>query len=164
MLVYKKMELNRLKYPAKLCQESESDSANATTAGPAKYTEFSKTTGITTNRGQSTLQMNLSEKKVRNPEFVALIPCLTAKLLDFGKDRGWDKYDLPRNLMLALIGEVGELTVLFQFKPDASAEMTIEDIDKAGQEIADVTIYLLKLAHVCSFSFTNSDVDSTCSR
>jgi NTP pyrophosphatase (non-canonical NTP hydrolase) len=35
-------------------------------------------------------------------------------LRDFAAARDWDQYHTPRNLLLALTGEVGELAELFQ--------------------------------------------------
>ncbi|GBM80878.1 hypothetical protein AVEN_227225-1, partial [Araneus ventricosus] len=34
----------------------------------------------------------------------------------FVKDRNWDQYHQPRNILLALVGEVGELAELFQWR------------------------------------------------
>ena len=58
----------------------------------------------------------------------------------------------PRNLVLALIGEFGESAELFQWKGDGNFVMTEDELDKVGQELADITIYLLRLAHVCSIN------------
>jgi dCTP diphosphatase len=55
--------------------------------------------------------------------------------------------------MLALTGELGELAEIFQFKGDDEEQsLSLEEQDKVGQEIADVTIYLLRLADVCEVS------------
>lgn len=46
-----------------------------------------------------------------------------------------------------MIGELGELAELFQFKgDDGELDLTKAELDKTGQEVADVTIYLLRLA------------------
>lgn len=34
----------------------------------------------------------------------------------FVNERNWEQYQTPRNLLLALVGEVGELAELFQWK------------------------------------------------
>ena len=78
-------------------------------------------------------------------------------LRQFAKERLWDRYHTPRNIVLALMGEFGELAELFQWSGDESdqsaglldIEWSAEEVDKVGQEIADVTIYLMRLADVC---------------
>ncbi|KAB0366234.1 hypothetical protein FD754_010390 [Muntiacus muntjak] len=37
---------------------------------------------------------------------------------EFAAERDWEQFHQPRNLLLALVGEVGELAELFQWKPD----------------------------------------------
>lgn len=36
----------------------------------------------------------------------------------FSKDRDWDKHHIPRNVLLAMMGEVGEVAELFQWRQD----------------------------------------------
>lgn len=94
----------------------------------------------------------------------ATIEGVTLLLRQFAKDRLWDKYHTPRNIALAIMGEFGELAELFQFRGDKSIDearpdnqsaglididWSAEEVDKVGQEIADVTIYLMRLADVC---------------
>lgn len=79
-----------------------------------------------------------------------LVPALTARTRQFAIDRDWLRYHSPRNLLLALLGELGELAEIFQFKgDDEDQSLSMEERDKVGQEIADVTIYLLRLADSC---------------
>ncbi|XP_076364421.1 dCTP pyrophosphatase 1-like isoform X2 [Tachypleus tridentatus] len=35
---------------------------------------------------------------------------------EFSQERNWDQYHQPRNLLLALMGEVGEVSELFQWR------------------------------------------------
>ena len=77
------------------------------------------------------------------------IPMLTSVIRQFATERLWSRYHLPRNLILALSGELGELCELFQWRPDVAASLTRDEKDKMGQELADVSIYLLRLADVC---------------
>ena len=79
----------------------------------------------------------------------------------FAIDRDWLQYHTPRNLALALMGEIGELAEIFQFMGDddngtisksSSTEniaLSVQQLDKIGQELADVTIYLCRLSDVC---------------
>ncbi|MBW3695715.1 nucleotide pyrophosphohydrolase [Vibrio sp. T187] len=65
----------------------------------------------------------------------------------FAKERDWDKYHSPKNLAMALSGEVGELVEHFQWlTEEESQNLTQEQKDAISEEIADVFLYLLRLA------------------
>lgn len=72
---------------------------------------------------------------------------LTTALQTFAKDRDWDQFHSPKNLSMALAGEVGELIEHFQWKtePD-SYNLDPEERAKVEEEIADVLLYLLRLS------------------
>lgn len=79
------------------------------------------------------------------------ITALTAEIREFARERDWEKFHDPKSLILALVGEVGELAELFQWVPAADAVETFADPERkqrAGEEISDVLIYLLRLADV----------------
>ncbi|QSI77480.1 nucleotide pyrophosphohydrolase [Niveibacterium microcysteis] len=75
---------------------------------------------------------------------------LEARLADFARERDWDRFHNPRNLILALTGEVGELAEIFQWLTDAQAEaiMQGDEAEHVRQEVADVLLYLMRLAMV----------------
>lgn len=89
-------------------------------------------------------------------EFAAVLPALTLAIRQFAEDRLWSIYHLPRNLILALVGEIGELAELLQWKGDddndGSFALTLSDLDSLSQELADVSIYLIRFADVCHVS------------
>jgi len=67
----------------------------------------------------------------------------------FTKERDWDKFQTPRNLVMALSAEVGELVELFMWLSDEQAESLQPHQHKAAaEEIGDVFIYLLRLSDV----------------
>lgn len=76
---------------------------------------------------------------------------IAARLRAFAAERDWERYHSPKNLVMALAGEVGELLAEFQWStPDESQDVMVEE-DKAAavrDELADVGIYLLRLADV----------------
>ena len=128
-----------------------------------KYTAYSTETGIT-ETNQSTLDIHVEtpddEKKeeLKNiyPTTVSDTQLLIRK---FATDRKWSRYHTPRNILLAMMGEVGEMAELFQWRGDGDpieqndkglrgSGWKEEDIDHAGQELADVAIYCLRLADV----------------
>ena len=50
--------------------------------------------------------MNSEEKSVS-------LGSLKKKMVEFAKERDWDQFHSLRNLLLALVGEVGELSEIF---------------------------------------------------
>ncbi len=72
-------------------------------------------------------------------------------LRDFSSERDWDQFHNPKNLVMALTAEVGELVELFQWLTEQQAEGIMESPSRSArvrEEIADVTIYLLRIADV----------------
>lgn len=67
----------------------------------------------------------------------------------FRKERDWDKFQDPKSVVLALVGEVGELAELMQWLPaeEARARLMTEPMrQRVTDEVADVLIYLVGLA------------------
>ena len=76
---------------------------------------------------------------------------LRLALRDFVQARDWEKFHTPKNLVMALAGEVGELTELFQWlTADESASVMAKPslATKVRDELADVVVYCLRLADV----------------
>ncbi|KAJ4955457.1 hypothetical protein NE237_012240 [Protea cynaroides] len=77
---------------------------------------------------------------------------LKKKMADFARERDWDKFHSPRNLLLALVGEVGELSEIFQWKgevPKGLPDWKEEEKDHLGEELSDVLLYLVRLSDIC---------------
>jgi dCTP diphosphatase len=69
----------------------------------------------------------------------------------FSADRQWNIYHDPKSVLLALVGEVGELAELFQWLPADKARDLAKDEPlrtRAGEELSDVLLYLILLADV----------------
>jgi len=72
---------------------------------------------------------------------------LIEKIRRFNQQRDWEQYHSPKNLAMALAGEVGELLECFQWLTEQqSRNLTPEQRAAVEEEIGDVTIYLLNLA------------------
>lgn len=74
-------------------------------------------------------------------------------LAAFAEARDWGQFHTPRNLALALVGEVGELSALLQWLSDEEVEVWLNDErgrEKLAAEMADVFAYLLRLADVAN--------------
>ena len=79
------------------------------------------------------------------------IEVLKLRLREFAVERDWEQFHSVRNLILALVGEVGELAAEFQWISDEDIVNALQDISKresVGSEIADVFIYLLRLSDI----------------
>ena len=72
---------------------------------------------------------------------------LAKQLARFSHERDWDRYHNPKNLVMALVGEAGELIEHFQWRSPEECER-LDDETKAAVrlELADVFIYLVRLA------------------
>ena len=76
---------------------------------------------------------------------------LTTLVRTFADNRDWPQFHTARNLVLALVGETGELAAEVQWISDDNIVSALQDADKreaVGSELADVFIYLLRLADV----------------
>ncbi|KFK39836.1 hypothetical protein AALP_AA3G294500 [Arabis alpina] len=91
------------------------------------------------------------EKGGENEQVVSL-ELLRKKMDDFAKARDWEKYHSPRNLLLAMVGEVGELSEIFQWKGEVAkglADWKEEEKVHLGEELSDVLLYLVRLSDSC---------------
>ena len=74
---------------------------------------------------------------------------LSERLSEFARDRDWDQFHSVRNLILALVGEAGELAAEVQWVSDADMESYLADPNKRSaiaSEMADILNYLVRLA------------------
>ena len=70
---------------------------------------------------------------------------------EFVDEREWGSFHDPKSILLALVGEVGELAELLQWLPAEdvrrlAAEPTLKR--RLGEEMSDVLLYLVLLADV----------------
>src|SRR5438128_6995367 len=69
----------------------------------------------------------------------------------FVRERDWEQFHAPKNLVLALVGEIGELAEIFQWlTPDEAARVMDQSWSESRvrEKLADVLIYLIRLADV----------------
>lgn len=72
---------------------------------------------------------------------------LARQLARFSDERGWDQYHAPKNLVMALMVEVAELMEHFQWRTaEESLQLDSESLQEVRLELADVLIYLVRLA------------------
>jgi len=79
----------------------------------------------------------------------SLLLNIQQKLRNFAEDRNWDQFHSPKNLSMALAAETAELLEIFQWLTEEQSKEIInseKDLAQVKEEIADVYIYLVRLA------------------
>ena len=68
------------------------------------------------------------------------------RIQKFSDERDWEKFHNPKNLVMALSGEVGELNEIFQWLDfDESLDLPDDVLTHTKEEVADIAIYLLRI-------------------
>lgn len=88
---------------------------------------------------------------------------IRGKMQQFADERDWAQFHTPRNLALALTGEVGELAELFMWKHDTGAapglpSWTAAERHHLGEELSDVLLYLIRLSDRCSIDLPSAAI------
>jgi NTP pyrophosphatase (non-canonical NTP hydrolase) len=76
---------------------------------------------------------------------------LQREIAQFAKVRDWEKFHTIKNLVLALVGEAGELASVVQWLETVDKEFLDSNLgirQDLADELADVFIYLLRIADV----------------
>jgi len=76
---------------------------------------------------------------------------LAAEIKKFADARDWEQFHTPKNLSMAVAGEAGELVAEFQWltaEQSVRSSMSEDKLEDVELEIADVAIYLIRLADV----------------
>lgn len=75
----------------------------------------------------------------------------------FAKERDWEQFHSPKNLAMALSVEASELLECFQWLTEAkSAELNPKQLQAVADEIADVQLYLIRLADRLNIDITEA--------
>jgi len=88
-----------------------------------------------------------SEQKPDEP--LIDITRLCAEQDKFARERDWEQFHSPKNLVMALTGEVGELSEIFQWMTEADSKNAGSDpatSQAVKDELADVLLYLVRLS------------------
>jgi NTP pyrophosphatase (non-canonical NTP hydrolase) len=146
-----KISINKAKYPVDSCQ-----------GNIQKYTAYSSTTNITkTSRqlidGNINFDPTNDKENINNNYFFCELQFVKHRALQFTREREWDSYDTPKNLLFATNSELAELCEIFQWKEQDDTTRTLSDDkwNQAAQEIADVLIYALKQENLITLQNNN---------
>ena len=70
------------------------------------------------------------------------------QLIEFSKQRNWERFHSPKNLSMALSVEVAELMEHFQWMTEEeSRTVQGEKLGEIKDEVADVLLYLLQICN-----------------
>lgn len=85
---------------------------------------------------------------------------LRERIRAFAKARAWERYHTPKNLAIALAVESAELLEPFQWlTAEESAALNDMQREAVRQEIADVLIYLTRLADLLDIDLLEAAAD-----
>lgn len=90
------------------------------------------------------------------------ISLIKEKIRHFVKERDWEQFHHPKELAISLSLEASEVLELFQWKEKQSLEELKKDsklMEKLKEEIADVMIYAINLAHYTGIDVTEAIIE-----
>ena len=116
-----------------------------------KWNRLSNSTGVTqANHVLQGIDYCYSFEATTDREMIETMEHLIADLVEFAEVRNWMPHYTPRTLVLALLGEVSELGDVVKWKKDDGCDfLEKEEISQIAMELADVTIFVLRLVHTC---------------
>lgn len=90
------------------------------------------------------------------------VEALSKFLASFAEERDWAQFHSPKNLVMALSGEVGELNELFQWLTEQQSIDLAKDPERkkrVAEELADVLFYLVRTASVMGIDLNQASID-----
>ena len=93
---------------------------------------------------------------------MASIAELTDRVRAFAHERNWEQFHTPKNLAMALAGEVGELLAELQWlTPEQSLIVMDDEVlgRRVRAELGDVTAYLVRLADILRIDLVEAAMD-----
>ncbi|XP_064459970.1 dCTP pyrophosphatase 1-like [Ornithodoros turicata] len=119
---------------------------------------FYCTTSMTSNADESKQTKSTVATEFRFSSELSL-EAIRQKQADFSRQRNWDQYHSPRNVLLAMVAEVGEIAECFQWKGEVKKglpDWTEEERTHLGEELSDVLVYLIRLADRCEIDLPSA--------
>lgn len=94
-----------------------------------------------------------------SPSSSSSLSDLQRRMREFAQERDWEQFHDPKSLLLALVGEVGELAELFQWLPaDQAGGLANKPPlqQRVGEEMGDILLYLVRLADVAGIDLATA--------
>ncbi|MFO7593146.1 MAG: nucleotide pyrophosphohydrolase [Pseudomonadota bacterium] len=87
---------------------------------------------------------------------------LRKRLAEFARARDWEQFHSPKNLSMALIAEAAELVEHFQWlSEEQSYRLTPERLEEVRMELADIQIFLIRIADQLGVDLVQAAQDKT---
>jgi NTP pyrophosphatase (non-canonical NTP hydrolase) len=94
------------------------------------------------------------------PHEIDSLDVLRQRIREFAEVRAWERYHTPKNLVMALAVEASELLEPFQWlTAEQSQQLSAAQHEAVRQEIADVLIYLTRLADLLDIDLLDAAAD-----
>ena len=88
------------------------------------------------------------------------LPALLTRLHAIRDANAWRRYHNPKNLAMAASVEMAELVEIFQWlSEEQSRQLSADQLAHAGQEVADVVLYLLQLCSELGIDMNQAVLD-----
>ena len=85
---------------------------------------------------------------------------LTTRMHAIRDHNDWRKFHSPKNLAMAASVEMAELVEIFQWlSEEQSRQLSADQLAHAGQEVADVVLYLLQLCSELGIDMNQAVLD-----
>ena len=85
---------------------------------------------------------------------------LTQRLHAIRDQNDWQRFHNPKNLAMAASVEMAELVEIFQWlSEEQSRQLSADQLAHAGQEVADVVLYLLQLCNELGLDMNQAVLD-----
>ncbi len=95
-----------------------------------------------------------------SPHEIDSLDTLRRRIREFAEARAWERYHTPKNLVMALSVEASELLEPFQWlTAEQSLQLSATQREAVRQEIADVLIYLTRLADLLDIDLLEAAAD-----
>jgi len=95
-----------------------------------------------------------------SPHEIDSLDTLRLRIREFAQARDWQRFHTPKNLVMALSVEASELLEPFQWlTAEQSQQLGPEQHEAVRQEIADVLIYLTRLADLLEINLLDAAAD-----
>jgi NTP pyrophosphatase (non-canonical NTP hydrolase) len=94
------------------------------------------------------------------PDNKTTVQTLKDLIVNFGNERNWQPYQKPRDLAISISLEAAELLELFQWygKNDEESLKTDGKLPLLEEELADVLIYCIQMAHTMDIGISDAIV------
>lgn len=82
-----------------------------------------------------------------------------AKVQAFADERDWQQFHTPKNLVMAMASEVGELADIFRWQTGEQSQRTAtspETSQAVAGELADILMFALEFASVCKIDVASA--------